>query len=316
MEKEYELIIIGGGPAGLTAGIYAGRERIKTLLIEKLGCGGQIVLSENIENYPGFSEGLSGLELVQRMEEQARKFGIEIINEETKKLKIKNEKSKIVETENEKYQSLAVVIATGAEAKKLSIPGEKKLIGSGVSYCATCDGPFFKDRQVAVVGGGDTALQEAIFLTKYAEKVFLIHRRDKLRATSILQERAKANPKISFLWSKIPTEIIGTNKVEKIKVKNLLTNKEEEINLDGIFILIGTEPQTKFLQGIVEIDRDGYIPTDENMQTFHSMSRETLPGIYACGDCRKKLLRQVVTACGEGATAAFTAARYIEEIKK
>jgi len=321
MDKNYELIIIGGGPAGLTAGIYAGREKIKTLLIEKAAPGGQIALSEKIENYPGFPEGLSGLELVQKMEEQAKKFGLEIISGEVKKLKVsaKDGQSwaeKIVETEKEEYESLAVIIATGARAKKLGIPGEDKLIGRGVSYCATCDGPFFKGYEVAVIGGGDTAMQEALFLTKYAKKVFLIHRREKLRAVGILQEQAKANPKINFLWNTIPVEIIGENKVEGIKVKHLLTNEEKNIPLQGIFILIGVEPQTKFLQGTAEMDKDGYIITEEDMQIFQSKTRQSLLGVYACGDCRKKPLKQVITACAEGATASFFASLYIEGLKK
>jgi thioredoxin reductase (NADPH) len=312
----YELIIIGGGPAGLTAGIYAGRQKTKTLLIEKVAPGGQIALSENIENYPGFPEGLNGLELTQKMEEQAKNFGLEIVSSEVKKLQIKSEVLKIVQTENDEYKTLAIIIATGAIAKKLGIPGEDKLIGRGVSYCATCDGPFFKKCDVAVIGGGDTAVQEAIFLTKYAEKVYLIHRREQLRAVGILQERAKSNPKINVLWNTVPIEIIGEQRVEGIKVKNLKTNEEKKIPLKGVFILIGINPQTKFLQGIVEIDKDGYIFTDENMQTFEAETGKLLSGVYACGDCRKKLLRQVITACGEGATAAFAAARYIENVKR
>ncbi|HCJ67209.1 MAG TPA: thioredoxin-disulfide reductase, partial [Elusimicrobia bacterium] len=307
---------IGGGPAGLTAGIYAGRQKTKTLLIEKVAPGGQIALSENIENYPGFPEGLNGLELTQKMEEQAKNFGLEIVSSEVKKLQIKSEVLKIVQTENDEYKTLAIIIATGAIAKKLGIPGEDKLIGRGVSYCATCDGPFFKKCDVAVIGGGDTAVQEAIFLTKYAEKVYLIHRREQLRAVGILQERAKSNPKINVLWNTVPIEIIGEQRVEGIKVKNLKTNEEKKIPLKGVFILIGINPQTKFLQGIVEIDKDGYIFTDENMQTFEAETGKLLSGVYACGDCRKKLLRQVITACGEGATAAFAAARYIENVKR
>ncbi len=316
MNINYELIIIGGGPAGLTAGIYAAREKIKTLLIEKIGPGGQIILSENVENYPGFPEGLHGLELAKKMEEQAKKFGLEIVSEEVKKLRIENEKLKIIETENKKYETLAVVVAAGARARKLGIPGEDRLIGRGVSYCATCDGPFFRNGEVAVIGGGDTAVQDAIFLTKYANKVYLIHRREQLRAVSLLQERAKNNPKIHFVWNSIPTEIIGEQKVEGIKIRNVKTNREENIVLRGIFILIGTDPQTKFLQNLAKIDDNGYILTDENMQVFHSVTGQSLNGLYACGDCRKKLLRQVITACGEGATAAFAAARYIENLKK
>lgn len=320
----YELIIVGGGPAGLTAGIYATRDKIKTLLIEKVAPGGQVILSENIENYPGFPEGISGLELVRKMEEQAKKFGLEIISGEVKKLKINpvlntGEKfppkadqpwaEKIVETENEKYESLAVIIATGAEAKKLNVPGEEKLIGKGVSYCAICDGPFFKNQEVAVIGGGDAAVQEAIFLTRFAKKVFLIHRRTQLRATKILQERVKSNPKIEFLWDTVVNEIYGDKRVEALRTKNVKSGEERKLPIQGIFVLIGIEPQTKFLQGVTALDKNGYVLTDENMQT-------SVPGIYACGDCRKKLLRQVVTACAEGAMATFAASRYIEELGK
>ncbi len=314
----YELIIVGGGPAGLTAGIYATRDKIKTLLIEKVAPGGQAILSENIENYPGFPEGISGPELIQRMETQAKKFGLEITSEEVKKLKIsakggfasgeKNEKLKIVETENEEYESLAIIIATGAEAKKLNVPGEEKLIGKGVSYCATCDGPFFKNQEVAVIGGGDAAVQEAMFLTRFAKKVFLIHRRAQLRATKILQERAKSNPKIKFLWDTVVSEIYGDKRVDALKTKNVKTGEEKKLPVQGIFVLVGVEPQTKFLQGVATLDENGYILTDENMQT-------SVPGIYACGDCRKKSLRQIVTACAEGAIAAFMVGQYIEKAK-
>lgn len=303
----YELIIIGGGPAGLTAGIYAQREGIKTLLLEKIALGGQIVLSENVENYPGFPEAISGLELVQRMEKQARKFGLEIVNEEVKSLEVKSEKSRIVKTESKEYESQAVIVATGTQPKKLGVPGEERLVGKGVSYCATCDGPFFKNREVAVVGGGDTAVQEAIFLAGLAKKVFLIHRRAQLRAAGILQERAKANPKIEFVWDSIVAEIIGEAKVEGLRIKNLKTGKLQTIGIDGVFMLVGVEPQTKFLKGLLQTDGNGYIITDENMQT-------SVPGIFACGDCRKKLLRQVVTACGEAATAAFAAGQYIIDL--
>lgn len=313
MDKNYELIIIGGGPAGLTAGIYATRDKIKTLLIEKVAPGGQAILSENIENYPGFPEGISGPDLIQRIETQAKKFGLEIISGEviaiTPNPKSEILNSKIVKTLENEYQSLAVIIATGAEAKKLNVPGEEKLIGKGVSYCATCDGPFFKNQEVTVIGGGDAAMQEAIFLTRFAKKVFLIHRRTQLRATKILQERVKSNPKIEFLWDTVVDEIYGDKRVEALRTKNVKSGEERKLPIQGIFVLIGIEPQTKFLQGVTALDKNGYVLTDENMQT-------SVPGIYACGDCRKKFLRQIVTACAEGAMAAFAASRYIEELGK
>ena len=307
----YDAIIIGGGPAGLTAGIYLSRARMNTLLIEKAMPGGQAVLTEIIENYPGFPEGISGPELMQKMEKQAVRFGLKIEYGEAAEVRIiegKDNKVKIVKINNQEYNTLAVILTSGAEASKLGIPGEEELRGRGVSYCATCDAPFFKDQKVVVIGGGDTAIEEALYLTKFVREVTIIDRRDRLRATKILQERVFANNKINIVWESVATKIVGKNKVEGVLIQNNQTGKEEGITCQGIFIFVGYIPNSKFLKALVKLDKRGYILTDGNMMT----SQE---GIYACGDVRKKILRQVVTACGEGATAAFAAQKYIEELK-
>lgn len=307
----YDAIIIGGGPAGLTAGTYLSRARMNTLLIEKAIPGGQVNLTEIIENYPGFPHGITGPELMQKMEEQAVRFGLKIEYGEVAEVKIKEDKEdkvKIVKTNNQEYKTLTIVLASGAEAQKLGVPGEEELRGRGVSYCATCDAPFFKDQKIVVVGGGDTAIEEALYLTKFVREVTIIHRRDRLRATKILQERVFANKKINFAWDSVVTKILGNEKVEGILIQNKKTGKEKEISCQGAFVFVGNVPNSKFLNELIKLDQKGYILTDDNMMT----SQE---GIYACGDVRKKLLRQVVTACGEGATAAFAAQKYIEEIK-
>jgi len=307
----YDAIIIGGGPAGLTAGIYLSRARMNTLLIEKALPGGQAVLTEIIENYPGFPIGIAGPELMQKMEEQAVRFGLKIEYGEAAEVKIKvgkEDKVKIVKINNQEYRTLTIILASGAEASKLEVPGEEELRGRGISYCATCDAPFFKDQKIVVVGGGDTAIEEALYLTKFAQEVTLIHRRDRLRATKILQERVFSNKKINFAWDSLVTKILGSEKVEGILIKNKKTGEEKEISCQGVFVFVGNIPNSKFLNELIKLDKRGYILTDDNMMT----SKE---GIYACGDVRKKLLRQVVTACGEGATAAFAAQKYIEELK-
>ncbi len=301
---KYKLIIIGGGPAGLTAGIYAARSRLKTLLIEKGVPGGQIATSEKVENFPGFPEGISGQELVFRMEEQAKKFSLEIKNlTEAKEIQKEKEGFKILTSEGELF-SQAVIIASGSSPAKLGIPGEKEFTGKGVSYCATCDGAFFKDREVLVVGGGNSAIEEAIFLTKFASKVTIVHRRDELRATKILQERAFKNPKIEFIWNSHLIKVMGKEKVEKAVVKNKLTQKEKEIKVDGVFIYVGVKPNAQFLPPEVKVDERGFILTDENMET-------SVEGMFAAGDVRSNKLKQVVVACGEGALAAHMAEKFL-----
>ncbi|MDP2944838.1 MAG: thioredoxin-disulfide reductase [Atribacterota bacterium] len=307
----YDAIIIGGGPAGLTAGIYLSRARMNTLLIEKAMPGGQAALTEIIENYPGFPEGIDGPELMQKMEEQAVRFGLKIEYGEAAEVRMKEgkeDKVKIVKINNQEYNTLAIILASGAEASKLGIPREEELRGRGVSYCATCDAPFFKDQKIVVIGGGDTAIEETLYLTKFVREVTIIHRRDRLRATKILQERVVANKKINFAWDSVVTKILDKEKVEGVLIQNKKTGEEKEIFCQGVFIFVGNIPNSKFLKELVKLDKRGYILTDDNMMT----SQE---GIYACGDVRKKILRQVVTACGEGATAAFAAQKYIEELK-
>jgi thioredoxin reductase (NADPH) len=302
--KTYEVIIIGGGPAGLTAGLYTSRSRLRTLLIETGLFGGQITTTELIENYPGFPQGINGAELSQMMEEQAKRFGLETVNQEVLEVRLE-EDWKVVRTHESDYYSEALIISSGTEYRKLGIPGEDAFIGKGVSFCATCDGAFFKDSRIVVVGGGDSAITEALFLTKFSKEVTIIHRRDALRATKIYQERAFANPKIKFLWNSVIQEIRGDKMVQSILVKNVKTNEVKEFQTDGVFLFVGISPRTQFLKGLVQMDEGGYILTNENGETSGK-------GIFAAGDCRKKLLRQVTTAVGDGATAAFAAEKYLE----
>jgi len=303
----YEVIIIGGGPAGLTAGLYASRSRLKTLLIESALFGGQITTTELVENYPGFPQGITGAELGQLIEEQAKRFGLETVNQEVLGVRLEGNK-KLVRTHESNYLCEALVICTGTEYRRLGIPGEEALIGKGVSFCATCDGAFFKDNRIVVVGGGDSALTEALFLTKFASEVTIIHRRDALRATKIYQERAFANPKIKFMWNSVVQEIRGNQSVKSILVKNVKTNEIKEFETEGVFLFVGIVPRTQFLKGLVDMDEAGYILTNEHCET-------SVQGIYAAGDCRKKLLRQISTAVGDGATAAFAVEKYLEERK-
>lgn len=301
----YDTIIIGGGPAGLTSAIYSSRARLATLIIEKAGCGGQIAITDFLENYPGFETGINGFELTSKMEQQARHFGTEIVYGEVLSIETKETLKKVI-LADKTYITKTIIIASGSNFKKLGIKGEAEFIGKGVSYCATCDGPFFKNKEVAVIGGGDSALQEALFLTKFVNKVFLIHRRDKFRATQILQERVSSEPKIEVVLDCIVEEIAGNNIIEKVKIKNVKSGMLKEIAVNGVFVFIGWIPNTKFLtQNKITLDENGYIITDDQMKT-------SLDGIFACGDVRKKILRQVVTATGDGATASISAQNYIE----
>jgi len=302
----YDVIIIGGGPAGLTAGLYASRARLKALLLEGMIVGGQMVTTDIVENYPGFPQGISGAELTTIMEEQAKRFGLMMEMGEVIGLEVAGG-NKIIKTAEREYRADAIIICTGTEYRKLGIPGEAEFTGHGLSYCATCDGAFFQDSKIVVVGGGDSALTEALFLTKFAKEITIIHRRDALRATKIYQERAFANPKINFLWNSVVEEVRGDQTVHSVLVKDVISNEVREVPTEGVFMFIGIEPKTAFLKGVVELDESGYIIVDENtLQT-------TVDGIFAAGDARKKLLRQVATAVGDGATAAFAAEKYLEE---
>ena len=265
----HDLIIIGGGPAGLTAGLYAARARMNVALIEKMGCGGQAIIADWIENYPGFPEGISGFELSQRIEAQARKFDLPVVSEEVTGILRAPEGSAelTVRTTEKEYKTSALIISSGARHKMLDVPGELEFHGRGVSYCATCDGPFFKEKDVVVVGGGNSAVQEALFLTRFAKSVTIVHRRDRLRATQLLQERAKNNPKISFAWNSSVTSLQGTETLATVNIRNLSTNRESTIAAEGIFIFVGLTPATEFVKGIVSLDESGYVITDDEMRT-------------------------------------------------
>jgi thioredoxin reductase (NADPH) len=297
----YDLLIVGAGPAGLTAALYAGRSRLKTLILEKIGVGGRILLTEVIENFPGFVDGVHTADLIKRMQEQVTNLGISIVLEEVLEFDCK---LKSVQTNAGMYSADAIIIATGANPRKLGVPGEDKLTGRGVSYCATCDGPLYRGKNVVIVGGGNAMAEEALYLTRFAESVSIVHRRGELRASPILQEKLKENKKINFILSSVLTEIIGSGKVEAMKIKDLNTSQEKRIQCEGIFIYIGYNPDTAFLKDKLKLDETGFIITDEDMST-------SCEGIFACGDCRKKSLYQVVTACGDGAVAADSAYRYL-----
>ncbi|MBQ1690718.1 MAG: thioredoxin-disulfide reductase, partial [Firmicutes bacterium] len=293
--KKYDLIIIGAGPAGLAAGLYAGRARLSTLIIEKQKNGGQIVITDEIENYPGCVEGETGPSLIDRMVKQTEKFGVDHVFDTVTDMEFSGDTKKIT-CLHEEYEAKAVIIAAGANPVNIGCPGEKEFSGKGVSYCATCDAAFFEDFEVYVVGGGDAAVEEAMYLTRFARKVTIIHRRDELRAARSIQEKAFANPKIDFMWESVVQEIKGDGIVESMVVKNVKTGELTEVTADeddgtfGIFVFIGFRPSTEVFKGHVEMDEKGYILTDPDMRT-------NVPGVFAAGDIRQKSLRQVVTAC-------------------
>jgi thioredoxin reductase (NADPH) len=300
----YEVIIIGGGPAGLTAGLYTTRSRLRTLLIESALFGGQMTTTDVIENYPGFPQGITGDELSRLMEEQAKRFGLETVCRDTIEVLLEGD-MKVVKTHEKTYRCEALILCVGTEYRKLGVPGEKEFTGRGVSFCSTCDGAFFQDRKIVVVGGGDSALTEALFLTRFASELTIVHRRDALRATKIYQERATAHPKIKFLWNSVVQEIKGDQIVQSIVVKNVRTGEAKEIEVEGVFVFVGISPKTQFLKGLIDMDEGGYILSNPNCET-------SVKGIFAAGDCRKQLLRQIATAVGDGATAAFAAEKYLE----
>jgi thioredoxin reductase (NADPH) len=305
VNKEYDVVIIGGGPAGLTAGIYAARDRFNSLLIERGIIGGIITEAEWIDNYPGFPQGISGIELSKLMHEQATKYGLKSIFAEVTSLEIEGEQ-KIIKTTNGDFAARTVIVAGGSERGKLGIPGEKDFTGKGVSFCATCDAPFFTDKPVAVVGGGNAAIYEALHLTKFATRIAIIHRRDRLRATAVVQEKALAEPKIEFLLNTVVKAIEGKDFVQKLRLQNVITGKQSILEVAGVFMAIGLKPNTKYLKNTLPLDEQGHIITDEQMKT-------KIPGIFAAGDIRSGSIQQTVAAAGDGAIAAISAKNFIEQ---
>jgi len=308
LKDNYDVVIIGAGPAGLTAGIYAARARINSVIIEKNPIpGGQIINTENIENYPGFDQPIGGFELMQSFKSQAENFGVSIFNAEVVKLCKENNLFTIdMESSTGNITSKTVIISSGASPKMMGAENEKEFIGKGISFCATCDGALYKDKVVSVIGGGDSAVEEALFLTRFAKKVYLIHRRDKLRATKILQERAFSNEKIEPIWYHVPVRVIGEGVINALELKSRVSGEKKILEVDGIFVYVGLKPNTQFIpENMLELNERGFIVTDCEMRT-------NVTGLFAAGDVRAKFLRQVSTAVGDGATAQHAAERFLE----
>jgi thioredoxin reductase (NADPH) len=301
--KIYQVVIIGGGPAGLTAGLYCARSRLNTLLIEKGVIGGQITNAERVENYPGFPKGISGIELGQLIHEQATSYGLETLLAEVTKA-VPSQRHNLVSTSEGDFVAESIIIASGSQFRKLGVPGEDKFVGKGVSYCATCDGPLFKGKTVAVIGGGDAAITEALYLSKFASSVKVIHRRSQLRASKIFQERAMTDPKIEFIWEAAVTQIEGDGLVKQLMLKSTKNAKISILEVAGVFVAIGSEPNSAQWRGLLPLDEGGYVITNELMET-------KIPGVFAVGDVRHNSARQAITAAGDGATAAISAVRFL-----
>lgn len=307
MPEEFETIIAGGGPAGLSAAIYTGRAEMRTLILERLYVGGQLIMTYEVANYPGFPEVISGPDLIERMQKQAKQFGPEVRTEEVESVELDGS-VKVVKTNENSYRTPTLILAMGADPRKLEVPGESELRGRGVSYCGTCDAPFFRDKKVVCVGGGDSALKEAIYIAKFAKEVMLVHRRQEFRAEQIYQTEARENPKISFTLDTVVERINGKEHVESVDVRNLKTDAKTTIACDGVFVFVGSVPNTNFLCSLYPVDCGGHVDTDRDMMT-------SVPGIFAVGDVRKYSYRQIATAVGEGVTAAMAAERWIGEAR-
>jgi thioredoxin reductase (NADPH) len=301
--QDWDIVIVGAGPGGLCAGLYGARANRRTVCVENYLPGGEIQNTEFVEDYPGF-EMISGPELAQKFEQQARKFGLEVVNDNVVEI-YSDGRHKIVKGDEDEYRAKAVIVATGGHPRKLGVPGEKELAGKGISYCALCDGAFFKDQVIAVVGGGDVAVEEGTFLTKYGSKVYVIHRRDKLRASKIVQERAFKNEKMEFIWDSVVEKINGDSKVQSVSIKNVKTGKTRDLPVGAVFPFIGFVPNSKIFRDEIDKDEIGYIITNQHMET-------NIKGIWAVGDVRKQLCKQITNAVGDGTTAAVAADKYIE----
>ncbi|MEN8153419.1 MAG: thioredoxin-disulfide reductase [Acidobacteriota bacterium] len=309
MEKR-DVIIIGSGPAGLTAAIYAARANLKPLVIEGYASGGQLMITTEVENFPGFKEGITGPDLIAELRAQAEKFGTEFITADVTKVELSGDK-KIVWEDDNGYEAKTVIVSTGATANLLGLESEKKLMGRGVSACATCDGFFFKDKVVCVIGGGDSAMEEGTFLTKFASKVYIIHRRDEFRASKIMVQKANDNPKVEFILDSVPEEVLGEERVTGVRLKNVKTGKTSDLEIDGMFVAIGHTPSTKLFKGQVDMDPKGYIVTSNDKK---KITYTNIPGVFACGDVQDSSYRQAITAAGSGCQAALDCERYLEEI--
>lgn len=305
--EKYEVVIVGAGPGGLTAGLYTCRAKRSTIVIEKYLTGGQIANTDIVDDYPGF-EMVGGAELAEKMVNHAKKFGLSFVSDEVTDIWCEGDYRMVVTSSGKTYRAKAVILSPGGSANKLGVPGEDELYGKGVTYCALCDGAFFKDKVIAVVGGGDAAVEEAGFLTKYGSKVYLIHRRDKFRAQKIIQDRTLANPKIEVIWDTVVDKVNGEQKVESITLRNVKTNETRDLEIDGLFPLIGFTPNSNITREALTKDESGYIITNDRMET-------SISGVFACGDVRSQMVRQITNAVGDGTTAAVAAERYIEALE-